>query len=303
MKKAIIGFVLGICLAGVNIFPAEAASKIKVVSTIGQITNMVEEIGKDRVEVQGLMGAGVDPHLYRASESDVMRLAGADIIFYCGLHLESKMGEVFERMTRTKTVVAVTEDVPHEELLADPNFPEAHDPHVWFDVTIWKLAAEKIRDTLIARDPDGRAFYESNAAGYFQKLEEIHQYIIKKASVLPESQRVLVTAHDAFRYFGKRYSFEVVGLQGISTETEAGTRDVIKIADFIVSRKIKAVFIESSVPERNIKAVQQAVKARGWDVKIGGELFSDAMGNRGTREGTYIGMVEHNINTIVDALK
>lgn len=249
------------------------------------------------------MGAGVDPHLYRASESDVLRLGRADVIFYNGLHLEAKMGEVFERMSRNKTVVAVTENVPHEELLADPNFPDAHDPHVWFDVTIWKMAAEKIRDTLIARDPGGREFYEANARQYLQKLEDSHQYIIGKSAELPEAQRILVTAHDAFRYFGKRYGFEVVGLQGISTETEAGTRDVMKIADFIVERKIKAVFIESSVPERNIKAVQQAVKARGWEVKIGGELFSDAMGNKGTREGTYIGMVEHNINTIVDALK
>jgi manganese/zinc/iron transport system substrate-binding protein len=303
MKKIIYGIIVHALICLTVAVPFAFAAPLKVVATIGQITDMVKEIGGDRVDTQGLMGPGVDPHLYRASESDVLRLSQADIIFYNGLHLEAKMGEVFERMSRTKTIVAVTADVPHEELLADPIYPDAHDPHVWFDVTIWKRAAEKIRDALIARDPVGRESYEANAQRYLAEVEEIHQYIIKKTSELPAPQRILVTAHDAFRYFGKRYGFEVVGLQGISTETEAGTRDVMKIADFIVERKIKAVFIESSVPERNIKAVQQAVRARGWEVKIGGELFSDAMGNQGTREGTYIGMVEHNINTIVDALK
>jgi manganese/zinc/iron transport system substrate-binding protein len=248
--------------------PVEAA-QVKIITTIGQITDVVQEIGGKRVSVQGLMGAGVDPHLYRASESDVMKLAGADVIFYNGLHLESKMGEVFERMNRTKRVVAVTENVPVEELLGDPNFPE----------------------------------YEANAAAYLEKLTQLHGYVNAKAGELPKDERVLVTAHDAFRYFGKRYEFEVVGLQGISTESEAGTRDVMKLADFIVGRKVKAIFVESSVPERNIKAVQEAVKARGWEVKIGGELFSDALGHAGTKEGTYIGMVEHNINTIVNALK
>lgn len=280
-----------------------AETPIKVVTTIGQITDVVKEIGAARVEVQGLMGPGVDPHLYRASESDVLRIGEADIIFYNGLHLEAKMGEVFERMKRNKTIIAVTADVPPQDLLADPAYPDAHDPHVWFDMLIWKKAVEKIRDALIAFDPEGRETYQANAVQYLEKLEKSHQYITRRISELERSQRVLVTAHDAFRYFGKRYDFEVVGLQGISTEAEAGTRDVIKIAEFIVERKIKAVFVESSVPERNIKAVQQAVRSRGWDVKIGGELFSDALGNQGTPEGTYIGMFEHNVNTIVDALK
>ncbi len=279
------------------------AKPLKVVATIGQITDMVQEIGGERVDVQGLMGPGVDPHLYRASESDVFKLTGADIIFYSGLHLESKMGEVFERMNGKKTVVAVTEDIPADQLLGDPNYPDAHDPHVWFDVTLWMMAADKIRDTLIAQDPAGEELYRSNAQAYNLKLQELHTYVSEKSTELPGEQRVLVTAHDAFRYFGKRYGFEVVGLQGISTETEAGTRDVMKIADFIVERKLKAIFVESSVPERNIKAVQQAVRSRGWEVAIGGELFSDALGSRGTKEGTYIGMVEHNINTIVEGLK
>jgi manganese/zinc/iron transport system substrate-binding protein len=299
MKKVFVVMMLLMCFAAV---PAHSA-QIKIVATIGQITDMVQNIGGDRVAVQGLMGAGVDPHLYRATASDVVKLSEADIIFYNGLHLESKMGEVFERMSRNKKVVAVTEDVDPKELLGDPNFPDAHDPHVWFDVTIWTKAAEKIRDTLMAHDPEGKTIYEANAARYLAQLEKLHQYVEVKAGELTKEQRILVTAHDAFRYFGKRYDFEVIGLQGISTESEAGTRDVMKLADFIVARKVKAIFVESSVPERNIKAVQEAVRSRGWNVKIGGELFSDALGSAGTREGTYIGMVEHNADTIVNALK
>lgn len=299
LKRQAVLIVLFLCTA----IPSVWARPLKIVTTIGQITDIVQEIGGKRVDVQGLMGPGVDPHLYRASESDVIRLSGADIIFYSGLHLESKMGEVFERMNSKKTVVAVTEDIPVDQLLGDPNYPDAHDPHVWFDVTLWTMASEKIRDTLIAYDPEGEALYRSNAQEYNLKLQELHRYVVKMSAELPEKQRVLVTAHDAFRYFGKRYGFEVVGLQGISTETEAGTRDVMKIADFIVERKLKAIFVESSVPERNIKAVQQAVRSRGWEVTIGGELFSDALGSRGTKEGTYIGMVEHNINTIVKGLR
>ncbi len=279
------------------------AQPLKVVATTGQITDMVNEIGGDRVLVDGLMGPGVDPHLYRASESDVIKLSGAQVIFYNGLHLESKMGEVFEKMSGKKTVVAVTQDIPAELLLGDPNYPDAHDPHVWFDVTLWIRAAEKIRDTLIAKDPEGADVYQTNAERYLAELENLHSYVTTRSRELPEEQRVLVTAHDAFRYFGKRYGFEVVGLQGISTESEAGTRDVMKIANFIVERKLKAIFVESSVPERNIKAVVQAVRSRGWEVSIGGELFSDALGSRGSKEGTYIGMVKHNINTIVEALK
>ena len=213
------------------------------------------------------------------------------------------MGEVFEKMSGKKTVVAVTQDIPAELLLGDPNYPDAHDPHVWFDVTLWIRAAEKIRDTLIAKDPEGADVYQANAKRYLAELENLHSYVTTRSRELPDSQRVLVTAHDAFRYFGQRYGFEVVGLQGISTESEAGTRDVMKIANFIVERKLKAIFVESSVPERNIKAVVQAVRSRGWEVSIGGELFSDALGSRGSKEGTYIGMVEHNINTIVEALK
>lgn len=296
-------FILGIMVLLMSAVSTFAADKINAVCTIGQITDIVQHIGGDRVNAQGLMGAGVDPHLYRASESDVRKLSGANIIFYNGLHLEAKMSEIFERLSRTKTVVAVSRQIPAQQLLGDPNFPDVHDPHIWFDVSLWMSAAQTVRDALIAFDPAGKDIYSANAESYLQQLRQLDEYLRQRAAELEADKRILVTAHDAFRYFGRAYSFEVVGLQGISTDTEAGTRDVMALADMIAQRKIKAIFVESSVPQRNIQAVQEAVKARGWEVAIGGELFSDALGSLGTKEGTYVGMVEHNINTIVDALK
>lgn len=280
-----------------------AAEKIRVVTTIGQLTDVVQNVGGNYVTVDGLMGPGVDPHLYKASESDVRKLSRADIVFYNGLFLEAKMEGIFEKMARRIKTVAVASAVPKEKLLDSENFIGHPDPHIWFDVTLWTHIVEKVRDTLAEHDPQHKAEYEVRATAYLKKLIELDNFVQKRSDELRTEQRVLVTAHDAFRYFGHKYGFEVKGLQGISTQSEAGVADVAHLADFIAKRKIKAIFIESSVPERNIKAVQEAVKARGWNVRIGGELFSDAMGNAGTFEGTYIGMVTHNINTIVDALK
>lgn len=285
--------------AGTNTY----AEPIKVVTTIGQLTDAVKNIGGEYVDVQGLMGAGVDPHLYKASESDVSKLSKADIIFYSGLFLEAKMEAIFEKMARTKKTVAVGEAVPVEERLDSINYSGHYDPHIWFDVTLWSKVVARISDELSAFDPAHAETYRLNAEEYLNQLETLHGYVQTQANVVPKEQRVLVTAHDAFRYFGRAYGFEVLGLQGISTESQAGTADVIRLADFITERKIKAIFVESSVPERNIRAVQDAVRSRGWEVVIGGELFSDAMGNAGTFEGTYIGMVTHNIDTIVKALK
>jgi manganese/zinc/iron transport system substrate-binding protein len=248
------------------------------------------------------MGAGVDPHLYKASEGDVTRLAQADVVFYNGLHLEAAMGEVLERMHGRVKTVAVTDGIARDQLLAPPEFKGQFDPHVWFDVTFWMQATEKVRDTLAEMDPASAGRYQDNARAYLAELEELHEYVKTRAASVPAEQRVLITAHDAFNYFGRAYGFEVRGLQGISTATEAGTADVQSLAEFIADRKIRAIFVESSVPQRTIEAVQMAVRARGFDVKIGGQLFSDAMGNAGTPEGTYIGMVRHNIDTIVNAL-
>jgi manganese/zinc/iron transport system substrate-binding protein len=276
---------------------------IRIVTTIGMITDIVRNVGGERVQVIALMGAGVDPHLYKASEGDVMRLADADLVFYNGLHLEAGMSKVFERMQSQIRTIAVTDGIDRARLLAPPEFEGAYDPHVWFDVTFWMSAVERVRDTLVEVDPGSAAVYQANATRYLHELEDLNEYVKSSATSVPPEQRVLITAHDAFNYFGRAYGFEVRGLQGISTASEAGTADVQGLADFIAERKIRAVFVESSVPQRTIEAVQEAVRARGFEVTIGGQLFSDAMGNSGTPEGTYIGMVRHNIDTIVHALK
>jgi manganese/zinc/iron transport system substrate-binding protein len=275
---------------------------IRVVTTIGMITDVVQNVGGERVQVTGLMGPGVDPHLYKASEGDVTRMAEADAIFYNGLHLEAKMGEVLEKMGDQAKTVAVTQGVDPSDLLAPPEFEGAYDPHVWFDVALWMKAIEPVRDTLIEMDPDHADLYRANAESYVAELNDLHDYVLAQAERLPADQKVLITAHDAFNYFGQAYGFEVRGLQGISTAAEAGTADVQELADFIVERRIPAIFVESSVPPRTIEAVQAAVRAQGFDVQIGGELFSDAMGDPGTEEGTYVGMVRHNIDTIVNSL-
>lgn len=276
--------------------------QIIAVATTGMIADTVQQVGGERVQVIALMGPGVDPHLYQASEGDVTRMASADIIFYNGLHLEAAMTEVFERMHGRIQTVAVTHTIDQTTLLSPPEFEGAYDPHVWFDIQKWSKVVEAIRDSLIALDSAHTTTYQQNAERYLNELSQLDAYIKEQAQRVPPEQRVLITAHDAFNYFGKAYGFEVRGLQGISTATEAGTADVQALADFIAERQIRAIFVESSVPLRTIEAVQAAVRSRGFEVKIGGELFSDAMGQPGTPEGTYIGMLRHNIDTIVNAL-
>jgi manganese/zinc/iron transport system substrate-binding protein len=266
------------------------------------ITDIVQNVGGENVEVTGLMGPGIDPHLYKASERDVITLASADVIFYNGLHLEAGMATVFERMQGRIRTAAVTDGIDRSQLSAPPEFEGNYDPHVWFDVSMWMQAVATVRDTLAEMDPAHGEAYQANAARYLAELEALHAYVTARAEQVPPEHRVLITAHDAFNYFGRAYGFEVRGLQGISTATEAGTADVQELVSFIVERRIPALFVESSVPPRTIEAVKAAVQARGFDVRIGGELFSDAMGNPGTPEGTYIGMVRHNIDTIVNAL-
>ena len=275
---------------------------IRVVTTIGMISDIVQNVGGDRVNATGLMGPGIDPHLYKASEGDVARLAGADLIFYNGLHLEGRMSGVLERMQDQVKTAAVTQDIDRAILMAPPEFEGAYDPHVWFDVTLWMKAVELVRDTLIEVDNDRAELYRANTEDYLAKLEELHDYVMQQADRVSPDQRVLVTAHDAFNYFGRAYGFEVHGLQGISTVAEAGTADVQALVQLIVERRIPAMFVETSVPRRSIEAVQAAVKSKGFSVEIGGQLFSDAMGALGTPEGTYIGMVRHNIDTIVASL-
>jgi manganese/zinc/iron transport system substrate-binding protein len=274
-----------------------------VVTTIGMIADIAENVGGEHVTVTGLMGPGVDPHLYKASAGDVNRLQEADIIFYNGLHLEAAMGEVLERFADNGgTTVAVAEVIDPENLLAPPEFDGFYDPHVWFNVKFWMEATAVVRDALSEADPDHAADYAANAEAYLAELEALDAYVADQAARVPEEQRVLITAHDAFNYFGEAYGFEVRGLQGISTASEASTADVQELARFIAKNQIPAIFVESSVPPRTVEAVQAAVRAQGFDVQIGGELFSDAMGTAGTPEGTYDGMVRHNVDTIVGAL-
>ena len=276
--------------------------RLDVVATIGQLTNVVEIVGGRHVNVTGLMGPGVDPHLYVASESDVESLQNADVIIYNGLFLEAQMTEVFEALGERKTVLAAGEQIDPARLLPWANYADEYDPHIWFDVTLWMEVVKAVRDTLSTVDAANAADYAANADALLQELGELHEYVQSQAARVPDEQRVLVTAHDAFHYFGRTYGFDVRGLQGISTASEAGTADVQRLADFIVEHEIPAIFIESSVPIRNVEALQAAVAAKGHQVEIGGELFSDAMGDPGTPEGTYVGMVRHNVDTIVAAL-
>lgn len=294
-------------LAGCSVEPdvALAERSVRVVATTGMIADAAARVGGERATVTALMGPGIDPHLYQASEGDVSRLRNADITFYNGLHLEAQMARVFEHMNESDldlVAVAVAGDIDPALLLTPPEFSGAYDPHVWFDVSLWMQVVEKIRDTYIQVDPGSAAIYEANAAAYLDELAALHAYVLEQAARVPAEQRVLVTAHDAFNYFGRAYGFEVRGLQGISTASEASTADVQQLATFIAERRIPAIFVETSVPQRNVEAVRAAVQAQGFDTVIGGQLYSDAMGDPGTPEGTYVGMVRHNIDTIVSAL-
>jgi len=285
--------------------PAAVEGQIKITTTVGMITDIVRQVGGDHVQVTGLMKAGVDPHLYKASQGDISKLDKADVIFYNGLHLEGKMVEIFEKMSSKKTTVAVSDGIDHSTLRtgAENGMDTEFDPHIWFNVKHWMKATETVRDTLVTHDPEHADDYKSNADTYLKQLQQLDEEVSEKIKTIPESSRVLVTAHDAFGYFGDAYGLQVMGLQGMSTASEAGTKDVTDLRDFLVDNKIKAVFIESSVPRKAIDAVIEGAKKKGHQLEIGGELFSDAMGEDGTPEGTYIGMVRHNVNTIVNALK
>ena len=278
------------------------AATIKAVTTVGMITDIVTIVGGERVEVHGLMGPGVDPHLFQAAANDVLTLAHADIIFYGGLHLEGKMAEIFDRLGSRLPTIAVGEAVPADERLDFPGYAGFSDPHIWFDVSYWSLATGRVAEAFSKLDPDHATEYAQRAADYQKRLAALDSWVKESISSIPEGQRVMITSHDAFRYYGRRYGLEVLALQGISTEAEASAEDVRKLTDIVIQRKIPALFIESSVPQRTIEAVQAAVRDGGWDVKIGGSLFSDAMGDAGTLEGTYIGMLVHNTALITKAL-
>jgi manganese/zinc/iron transport system substrate-binding protein len=283
----------------------QGGNKVKVTATIGMITDAVRIVGGDHVEVTGLMKSGVDPHLYKASQGDIRKLDQADIVFYNGLHLEGKMAEILEKMAEKKTAVAVSDAIERELLRsgASSGIDAAYDPHIWFDVKLWMKAVGAIRDTLAEYDPEHADDYRSNAEQYLHELEQLDAEVADSIASIPEQSRVLVTAHDAFGYFGQAYNIKVMGLQGMSTASEAGAKDLIDLRDYLIENKIKAIFIESSIPRKAIDAVIEGAKEKGYDLALGGQLFSDAMGEEGTPEGTYIGMVRHNARTIAEALQ
>lgn len=277
----------------------------QIVCTVGMITDIVRNVAGDYAEVEGIIGEGVDPHLYKPTRGDVVKLSQADVVFYNGLLLEGKMTDVLVSFAGSgKPVRAVTEAILDEtDYLLDKDDGSEHtDPHVWMDVFGWVRAISVVADSLSEYDPENAEAYQANAANYIETLKGLDAYAKEAMATIPESQRVLVTAHDAFQYLGRAYGIEVRGVQGISTESEAGLRDLEELIDFIVAKKIPAVFIESSVSDKNVKALVEGSKARGHEIVIGGELFSDAMGQSGTYEGTYIGMLDHNVTTIANAL-
>ncbi|HAA12983.1 MAG TPA: manganese transporter [Cytophagales bacterium] len=280
----------------------ESSNRLKVVTTTGMLGDAVRNIVGDSAEVVSLMGPGVDPHLYKATQGDLTQLNRADLIIYNGLFLEGKMGDVFSRLQRTKPIVAAAENLDSTFLLSGDAIGKAIDPHVWFDVSLWRQVVLHLGEVLAEQSPELAEYFQDNAKQYAEQLVALDEEVATAIATIPEGQRVLITAHDAFGYFGNRYQIEVEGLQGISTLSEPGIRDVTELVDLITERKIKAVFVETSVSDKSIQAVVTGCRERGHEVSIGGSLFSDAMGAEDTPEGTYPGMVRSNVRIIVDAL-
>ncbi len=280
----------------------DAPGTLRVTATTNVIADLAAQIGGELVEVTALMGPGVDPHLYKASAGDVERLADADVIFYGGLELEGRMSDLLDELSREQATVAVTRDLPESRLLTPSQFQGRHDPHVWFDVALWKLAAGTVADTYRTLDPAHAGRYEARLTAYLAELDALDAYIRERVAAVPERSRVLVTSHDAFNYFGRAYGFEVEAIQGVSTQAEATTADIERIAGAIADRQLRSVFIESSVPRQTIDAVLAAAASLGWQAEIGGELYSDSAGDKGTPEGTYVGMLRHNVDAIVEGL-
>ncbi len=278
------------------------ADKLKIVATIGMIGDVVENIAGERADVYTLMGTGIDPHSYRQTRSDIVRLGQADIIFSNGLYLEAQIEELLEKLSQRQRVVFLGNEIEQSRLLISPIYQEKFDPHIWMDVSLWSQITELIRDTLVEFEPNARVYFQSNASTYLSKLDKLNTYVHSVIKTIPADERIVLTAHDAFSYFGRAYNIDVVGIQGISTESEAGLNRITELVELIVDRKLKAVFIESTVSERNVKALIEGSAARGHEVIIGAELYSDAMGARGTYEGTYIGMIDHNATKITQAL-
>lgn len=278
-------------------------SRFTVVTTTNLIGDVVKNIVQDHAKVITLMGPGVDPHAYKATQQDVKNLLGADIVFYNGLHLEGKMTDILRKLSTQKPVYAAGDAITPNQKLVDANFSIGVDPHIWFDVCLWKQVVQYISDKLQAANPEAATHYQENTVGYLQQLDALHQETLQAIQNIPAKQRVLITAHDAFGYFGRAYNMEVRGLQGISTVSECGLKDVTDLVKFIIQRNIKAIFLETSVPEKPLQAVVEGCRKRGFPVVIGGYLYSDTLGQVNTPQGSYYGMIQTNVQSIVSALK
>jgi manganese/zinc/iron transport system substrate-binding protein len=304
LSRVALLFLFGwVACSGKPVDEPEDSGQVSVVCTTGMVADLAEQIGGERVRVVGLMGPGVDPHYYKASQGDLSKLERADLILYNGLFLEGKMQDIFGKIARTKKVVAVADAMDKEHLLQPADFAGHYDPHVWFDVDLWQEAIDPVVRALSEVDPQGAEAYRQNGTAYRQVLSSLHAWVVEQVETVPVEQRVLITAHDAFGYFGRAYGIEVMGLQGISTVAEYGVNDVTQLVDLISERKVPAIFVESSVPERSIEAVRQGCLQRGHAVVIGGTLYSDAMGAPGSGADSYEGMVRTNVETIVGALR
>ncbi|MDW3191513.1 MAG: zinc ABC transporter substrate-binding protein [Cytophagales bacterium] len=277
--------------------------RLNIVTTTGMLHDAVSNIVGDQIAVSSIMGPGVDPHLYKATQGDLSKLNQADLIIYNGLYLEGKMGEILVKLGRRKPVLAAGEKLADSELISTTEFGSSYDPHVWFDVSLWSKVIGIISEEIQRFDPENATLYQQNTKAYLTTLKALHDEVIKQINSIPKDQRVLITAHDAFGYFGRAYDIEVRGLQGLSTATDFGLRDIAEITDLIIERDIKAIFVETSVSDKAIKAVLSGAVEKGQEVVIGGYLFSDAMGEFGTEEGTYLGMVKKNVSVIVAGLK
>lgn len=281
----------------------DAENPLQVTATVAMVADLVRNVGGERTEVNQLCGSGVDPHLYKVTRDDVLAMRSSDMIFYCGLMLEGKMGDALVKEARNRPVIAVTENVPESLLLEPEDFAGHYDPHLWMDVSAWMQCVDVISKELSEFDPEGESYYRENARRYKQQLDALHAYGMKSLATVPETSRLMVTSHDAFNYFGRAYGLEVTGVQGISTESEAGLQWINQLVAMLVERDVKAVFVESSVASDNVEALVEGAQAKGHEVKIADkELFSDAMGSPGTYEGTYIGMLDHNITVVTRAL-
>ncbi|MFP4044451.1 MAG: metal ABC transporter solute-binding protein, Zn/Mn family [Rhodosalinus sp.] len=292
---AVIGLILPAGLAA-------AQERLDVVATTGMIADAARNVGGDLVEVRALMGPGVDPHAYRQTRSDIVAMANADLVLWNGLYLEAQLEEFLLDLGQDKPVVAVAEDVPENLLIGSEDYEGRYDPHLWMNPNLWARVVVNVRDSLIEVHPEGEESFTANAEAYLETLRELARYTTDVLSSVPAESRILLTSHDAFNYFGNAYGFEVVGIQGISTESEAGLKRIRELVDMLIARDIRAVFVETSVSDRNIRALVEGAQARGHEVVIGGELYSDAMGESGTYEGTYVGMIDSNATTIARAL-